>query len=265
MTFADVAGEEEAKESLQEVVEFLHDPGKYTQIGAKLVFFPVVGAVIAALVICLNGVPPFARIPVAVRIMLTLLIPLAITGGIHIDGYMDTEDALRSYSLADRKLEIMKDPRTGAFAVIALARYILIYAAAVTAILLNPDTGMSTVIILGLSFVISRCLSALTSYRFTKARSSGMLYELTKKKKRSGIICLIAELVAAVMIALCLNVVCAILVAAGAGLCTAYYRYMAYREFGGVTGDTAGWFLTVCETVSAVLIAISGYITTLWR
>ena len=36
VTFADVAGEEEAKESLQEVVEFLHDPGKYTQIGAKL-------------------------------------------------------------------------------------------------------------------------------------------------------------------------------------------------------------------------------------
>ena len=36
VTFADVAGEEEAKESLQEVVEFLHNPGKYVQIGAKL-------------------------------------------------------------------------------------------------------------------------------------------------------------------------------------------------------------------------------------
>ena len=36
VTFADVAGEEEAKESLQEVVDFLHNPQKYTQIGAKL-------------------------------------------------------------------------------------------------------------------------------------------------------------------------------------------------------------------------------------
>ena len=36
VTFADVAGEEEAKESLQEVVDFLHNPGKYTEIGAKL-------------------------------------------------------------------------------------------------------------------------------------------------------------------------------------------------------------------------------------
>ena len=36
VTFKDVAGEEEAKESLQEVVDFLHNPGKYAQIGAKL-------------------------------------------------------------------------------------------------------------------------------------------------------------------------------------------------------------------------------------
>ena len=36
VTFADVAGEDEAKESLQEVVDFLHNPGRYVKIGAKL-------------------------------------------------------------------------------------------------------------------------------------------------------------------------------------------------------------------------------------
>lgn len=36
VTFADVAGQDEAKESLQEIVDFLHNPGKYTKIGAKL-------------------------------------------------------------------------------------------------------------------------------------------------------------------------------------------------------------------------------------
>ena len=36
VTFKDVAGQDEAKESLQEVVDFLHNPGKYTKIGAKL-------------------------------------------------------------------------------------------------------------------------------------------------------------------------------------------------------------------------------------
>ena len=36
ITFKDVAGQDEAKESLKEVVDFLHNPGKYTTIGAKL-------------------------------------------------------------------------------------------------------------------------------------------------------------------------------------------------------------------------------------
>ena len=36
ITFADVAGQDEAKESLQEIIDFLHNPGKYTEIGAKL-------------------------------------------------------------------------------------------------------------------------------------------------------------------------------------------------------------------------------------
>ena len=35
VTFKDVAGEDEAKESLQEVVDFLHNPKRYTEIGAK--------------------------------------------------------------------------------------------------------------------------------------------------------------------------------------------------------------------------------------
>ena len=36
VTFADVAGQDEAKESLEEIIDFLHNPGKYTEIGAKL-------------------------------------------------------------------------------------------------------------------------------------------------------------------------------------------------------------------------------------
>jgi cell division protease FtsH len=36
VTFNDVAGQEEAKESLDEIVDFLHNPSKYTKIGAKL-------------------------------------------------------------------------------------------------------------------------------------------------------------------------------------------------------------------------------------
>lgn len=50
---------------------------------------------------------------------------LLITGGIHIDGYMDTMDAVHSYGNREKKLEILKDSHIGAFAVIMLVTYVL--------------------------------------------------------------------------------------------------------------------------------------------
>ncbi len=53
--------------------------------------------------------------------------PLLLTGGFHVDGFMDTMDAFHSYQPKERKLEILKDSHIGAFAVIMLAVYGLIY------------------------------------------------------------------------------------------------------------------------------------------
>ena len=75
----------------------------------SLIWFPMVGVVIGALV-CLVNIPDFMKeVPAAVRILLSLLIPIVVTGGFHIDGFMDTEDALRSYAPVEKKLEILKD------------------------------------------------------------------------------------------------------------------------------------------------------------
>ena len=46
--------------------------------------------------------------------------------------------------------------------------------------------------------------------------------------------------------------------AAAAVLCVLGYRRMAYRQFGGVTGDLAGWFLQVTELVLTAVIVIGG-------
>lgn len=53
------------------------------------------------------------------------LIPVLITGGIHLDGFADTVDAMSSYAERERRLEILKDPHTGAFAIIGLCCYFL--------------------------------------------------------------------------------------------------------------------------------------------
>jgi len=55
------------------------------------------------------------------------LIPVVITGGIHLDGLLDTADALSSYQPRERRLEILKDSHAGAFAIIVCCMYFLAY------------------------------------------------------------------------------------------------------------------------------------------
>ncbi len=81
-------------------------------------FFPLVGVVLALLsglawlVLTRLGLHAFF-----ISSWFTAL-PIVLTGGIHLDGYFDTQDALHSYAPKGRKLEILKDPHIGAFAAI---------------------------------------------------------------------------------------------------------------------------------------------------
>ena len=52
--------------------------------------------------------------------------PLLVTGGFHVDGFLDTCDALHSYQSMEKKQEILKDPHIGAFAVLSLLTAVLL-------------------------------------------------------------------------------------------------------------------------------------------
>lgn len=38
-----------------------------------------------------------------------------------------------------------------------------------------------------------------------------------------------------------------------------YFKKKSYKELGGITGDTAGFFVTVCEAAAAAAVAVAGY------
>lgn len=72
---------------------------------------------------------PFSPLAIAFFIWLYTII---FTGGIHLDGWMDMSDAYFSYQDVEKRLEIMKDPRTGAFGVLSVilllsAKFFFIY------------------------------------------------------------------------------------------------------------------------------------------
>lgn len=177
-------------------------------------------------------------------------LPIALSGGIHMDGFCDTCDALSSRQSRERKLEILKDSHAGAFAIFNSVLYILLFYAA------WMETGHATAPVLALTPVLSRCLSALAAVSWPNARGSGLLATFTApvdtgRAKRRLWVCTIVT--AGGMAVLC-RPLGGITVLAAA-LVFLYYHRMSTRQFGGITGDTEGWFLQVCELVQVMAVA----------
>lgn len=182
------------------------------------------------------------------------LLPIVITGGIHLDGFGDTIDALGSRAGPARKREILKDPRAGTFAVIGIASYLLLYFALCTE--LQP--GTNTLLLLGLMHVLSRIWCALAVVCFPTGVGEGLLKTLKDPldRKRSTI-------VLSGLFLLCLAAMVFVDRAAGAAMqvvalgCALYMLVMSRRQFGGMSGDLAGYLLQLSElSMLAALILI---------
>lgn len=216
-----------------------------------LCFFPWVGAVIGILtylwgIVCRDfqlGRLLFAAIETA--------IPLFISGGFHVDGFMDTMDALHSYQSRERKLEILKDSHIGAFSVIQVIFYYLIFVGAYSEI-----NGLKAMAAVGAGYFLSRTISGIGVVSFKCAKKEGLLYLFSSKAHEKIVkISLYIQLILCVLFLCYLSVLMGIAVAAGVALTILYYRYRCYKEFGGITGDTAGYLVTLCEVVTVAVVS----------
>lgn len=181
-------------------------------------------------------------------------LPLLLTGGIHMDGFMDTVDAISSHRDRQTKLDILKDPHCGAFAVIYCGGYLLFSYGLFTALY---NAGPAAVCP---GYVLSRSLSGLCAAMLPNARGTGMLHYVTERLRRRRAL---AVLGAAALCACAGMVLLSPLPGlAGAALALAtvpVYRVLVRRQFGGVTGDTAGFFLQCCELAVLLGVWIGGH------
>lgn len=222
-------------------------------------FFPWVGVVIGAVffgLFCLtewiaaHGILDGSLF----RGVVLTLTPLALTGGIHMDGFLDTRDALSAYAPKERRLEILKDPHTGAFAVISCGMYLIgmlgLYG------VLSPQGAA----VVSLGFVLSRTLSGLSVLCFPKAKKEGLAADFAaasrQKILRVALACYLILAAVGMVLAGGLSGALSLLFA---GIMFGYYKWMSRQKFGGITGDLAGYFLQLCElwiAAGAVLGAV---------
>lgn len=202
--------------------------------------FPLVGVVCAAGwgAVCLLPLPGFLRGAAL------CLLPVLVTGGIHLDGYADTWDARSSHADAAKKQEILKDPHCGAFAVIHVCAYFVAY----LALCVTFDPSVRAVICAGLGFVLSRALSGWAVAALPLAKNTGLAHTFASaadRRRVQGVLAVAAIALAAVMMIMGRWMGAAAV--AASLLALGRYARVAKREFGGVSGDLAGWFLQTCE------------------
>lgn len=218
-----------------------------------LCFFPLVGLAIGAALALWLWLCSQLKLGPLLQGAVGAAIPLAITGGIHMDGFMDTQDAMASWQSREKRLEIMKDSHTGAFAVMSCGVYLLLSAGLLSE--MTPGHAFC----LTLCFVASRALSAWAITVLPSARPKGMLdgfmrashqKRVCKASKLWLLLCGALWIIGGGLTALwCLM---------AAALCALYYRRMCLKYFGGVTGDLAGWFLQVMELCLMAMVLIGG-------
>lgn len=205
-------------------------------------FFPMIGVVIGAVMYLAGWLLDKAAVGTLFRGVVFTLIPIIITGGIHMDGFMDTMDALGSWGDREKKLEILKDSHAGAFAILGMGCY-LMWSVAVWS-----ELPAEVLRVCGVGFVLSRALSGFSVVTFPAARNSGLLkmfQDGAQKKVVRITMCLYVA--AAVIMMAVMNARAMTGAVTGVMIAFLYYIVVSRKQFGGVTGDLAGFFLETAE------------------
>ena len=222
-------------------------------------FFPFVGAVNAVLTWCVfllgeglaNRGIIFGELFFPV---LMVLIPIFVTGGIHLDGFLDTQDALASWQSEEKRLEILKDPHTGSFAVLSCGVYLLAYTGVCSSV------SLESMKVIAFSFLLSRTLSGLSVLCFPQARREGEGLAASfsaHAAKRTGRIVLSGYLAVLCCAVIAVGKYTGICSLTAAGLMYGYYYRLSVKRFGGITGDLAGYFLQMCELLMAAAAVLA--------
>ena len=188
------------------------------------------------------------------------LLPVLYTGGIHLDGYCDTVDALSSHAEPEKKREILKDPHVGAFAVIGVASYLIGYFALASQ--LDGD-HISTAILFCMP-VMSR---AVAGYVSVSAQSSGAgllsgMVDAAAETRTKNV--LIAWFVLTALVMLAVSPLAGLFVILGAALSGWLVGRMAKAQFGGMSGDLAGFLVQVGEIVMLLILIVLQRVIWIW-
>lgn len=217
----------------------------------SMCFFPLIGVVVGGLIWLWLALCDGLHIGPFLRGAIGTVLPLLVTGGIHMDGFMDVTDAMSSWQTKEKRLEILKDSHVGAFAVIACGAYLLLTAGLLSECTAAQGLGLTA------AFVLSRSMSAYAMVALPQAKKQGMLADNARNADHHRVrLASWGWFAAAAVAAACGLGWYGLALPAGALACLGWYAHRAKKYFGGISGDQAGWYVQVTELVGLGLTVL---------
>ncbi|MCR5715705.1 MAG: adenosylcobinamide-GDP ribazoletransferase [Lachnospiraceae bacterium] len=233
-------------------------PGmKWEEKGMKyaMCFFPVIGLVEGLIVYLVGSLLWKLGVSRLLFGCVMAVLPLGITGGIHMDGFLDTADAISSYGEKEKRLEILKDPHTGAFAIICGIVYMVL------SVGFWNELSRELLPVAALSFCMSRALSGFAVMTFPKAKKDGLVSTFRDAAGEQTVrICMVIYAVLILVCACGVSVIGAAMMVCACAITYGYHYVNCMKRFGGITGDLAGYFLQINELVVLIALVSSQYL-----
>ena len=220
-----------------------------------MMFFPLVGVVIGGMLWLWHWLVAQFNMAGFLFAAGATVLPLLLTGGLHMDGFIDTVDAWHCYGSPAKRRAVLKDPHVGALGVIWCSIYLLVVLGLWAQLYEQPRL----IWLAAAGCFFSRALTALVSITEKTANQGGILHSFASNAEKKPVIVVLSAfllIVSAVGIrfepVVCMLLLLSILLVSK--LCVRAAR----REFAGVSGDLAGFFLQIIELVILVAAAIGG-------
>ena len=212
-----------------------------------LLFLPIVGLEIGAIWAFLAWLCHVLHLPAMIAALVLSVYPYLVTGFIHLDGYMDVTDAVKSYRSLERRREILKDSHVGSFSVIGIVLLVI----SQFAFFASPPVDANFRILLFVP-AVSRCCSSLAVTGLPPMSTS----QYADQKKPKSHMVVLTVMLCTFLVAgflLCGKYGFA-LVGGLAGYGLALRR--AYKSLEGMNGDIAGFALTLGELCAVAVYAL---------
>ena len=213
---------------------------------------PIVGLEIGALWAVLAWLVRWWNLPPLLGGLALCVFPYLATGFLHLDGFMDVTDAVKSCRDLEKRRAILKDSHVGSFAVIGVGILLLTQFA-----LFASATEEADLRILILLPAVSRCCSAL-AVTVLKPMSTSQYADQRKPKSHIAVLTVLACVLTAAGFLLC-GKYGFVLIGCLAGYALALGR--GYRSLEGMNGDIAGYALTLGELCGVAVYALLGGIS----